>query len=333
MGIFRSFWYKGALTPYEHMCLKSFISYGHKFYLYSYDKIEVPDGVVLMDAGEVISEERYFCYADGPGRGSPSAFSNLFRYELLLRYGDWWVDTDVICMSENVPENEFVYAYEDTAHINGAIIKLPQGSSLAFQLLAEASALGKNISWGQAGPVLITRVVKKNSFEKYCLPTEMLYPLNYDEALLFLLPEAKEQVAEKCAKGYFVHLWNEILKRSAIRKDISPPEGSFLHDQFLKYDVKFPSRMIYTASEIDFINQNSFINRYRMEQERDAAVEAYETLKANLELEYLKVNNVRELEEIHCKIEGINSDMKDILYAVKRDGLARRLFSKIMKNF
>src|SRR6478736_339351 len=56
MAQFRSFWYRGALSPYEHLCLKSFVAKGHDFTLYSYDKIEVPRGVRLEDAYSMFSK-------------------------------------------------------------------------------------------------------------------------------------------------------------------------------------------------------------------------------------------------------------------------------------
>lgn len=315
------------------MCLSSFIRHGHKFCLYSYDKIDVPQGVELRDAGEILPEDQYFSYADGPGRGSPSAFSNLFRYEMLYRYGDWWADTDVVCVSDTPPKQDLVYARQDTAHINGAVLKIPQGHNLAFELAAEARALGKTIAWGQAGPQLITRIVKKNSLEKYCVPTGVLYPLNYDEALLFLLPEHNELVVEKSKDAAFIHLWNEILKRSAIRKDIAPPPGSYLHRQFELNGISFPSNLVYTEREIQFISENSFIARYRMELERNAAIEAYEDIKSRVDSDRIAAEHLHTIEDIYGRINSLSGD----LHEVKNLVLERRpwtgLIERIIREF
>src|SRR5262249_54280435 len=43
------------------------------------------------------SQDKVFVYqAEGFGKGSPSAFSNYFRYKLLAEKGGWWIDTDVV---------------------------------------------------------------------------------------------------------------------------------------------------------------------------------------------------------------------------------------------
>ena len=66
-------------------CLKSFVDHGHDFDLYTYDlTIAVPAGVRVRDASDLIYQNEVFVYQDGYGKGSPSAFSNLFRYKLLV---------------------------------------------------------------------------------------------------------------------------------------------------------------------------------------------------------------------------------------------------------
>ena len=78
--LFQSLWI-GPISPYESMCMRSFIDQGHDFDLYTYNgtgECQVPAGVRLRDASEILSENEYFTYQTGPGKGSHSAFSNLF---------------------------------------------------------------------------------------------------------------------------------------------------------------------------------------------------------------------------------------------------------------
>jgi hypothetical protein len=335
MEIFRSFWYKGPLSAYEKMCIASFINHGHQFFLYSYDSIEVPNGATLLDANEIVAEEDYFCYSDGPGKGSPSAFSNLFRYELLLRYGGWWVDTDVVCLTREPPKQDVVYAYQDTKLINGAIFKITPVHSLIYQLASEAKLLGKDISWGQAGPELITRLVKQNSMEKHCVPTSALYPLDYDEALLPLRPSATPDVRSRCEGAQFLHLWNEILKRSAIRKDIAPPTGSFLEKLFQENGVSFESGLRYTEREIDFMSENSFINRYKMQLERDAARQAYRELQSNLSADKLTESDLNgSLILVSKKLDDLEKAISRVLESQSENN-PRKVdrFSKLLNKF
>jgi hypothetical protein len=62
-----------------------------------------------------------FFYGDraGIGRGSVSAFSNLFRYYLLHQMGGWWVDADVVCLSECVPATPIFMGWEYEQHLSG----------------------------------------------------------------------------------------------------------------------------------------------------------------------------------------------------------------------
>ena len=62
--------------------MKSYISHGHKFILYSYDDISVPEGVQLRNANEIIPESESFQMMNSIDgiRGRYSTFSNIFRH-------------------------------------------------------------------------------------------------------------------------------------------------------------------------------------------------------------------------------------------------------------
>lgn len=64
--IFQTFWWGDALSPYEMLCLKSFVDYGHQVHLYSYTtQLAVPEGVVVRDATALIAGDRFFAYESG----------------------------------------------------------------------------------------------------------------------------------------------------------------------------------------------------------------------------------------------------------------------------
>jgi hypothetical protein len=270
MALFRSFWHKGALTPYEQLCLKSFIDNGHQFTLYSYDKIDVPRGVRLEDARTILPEEEVFFYRSGDGAGSVSAFSNLFRYSLLDAYGEWWSDTDVLCLSEEVPSGEICFAHEDALRINGALIKAPAQHPFVQTLQSEARALGKDVSWGQCGPELVTRVVRQLSLEKFLVPTNLLYPVHYTRALDVLVPSRKDEIAAAIAGSAFHHLWNEMFRRAPILKHVAPPPDSYLSDKFLEHGIEFMSGLQYSDYQIQRIAESA--NYPRMLDERDQQI-------------------------------------------------------------
>ena len=89
-----SFWYGTALPPHCWLCLKSFIDRGYQFELYTYAQLDVPRGVTLRDARELLPESRVFFYRSGPGAGSVAAFANLFHQliapDIVTRLFDRW---------------------------------------------------------------------------------------------------------------------------------------------------------------------------------------------------------------------------------------------------
>ena len=235
--LFKSFWHLNPLSAYERLCLKSFIDHGHRFALYSYERHDVPAGVEICDAAEILPQDRFFTYSSGPGLGSPAAFSNVFRYALLSKKGGWWADTDVVCMTDTVPMTDYVFAYQDADVIASGILKAPENSSLMRDLFAEADRLGTNVRWGEAGPSLVTRIVKQQGLEHHCLPTEKLYPIHFTEAVKALNPAETEGLRARIDGADFYHLWNEMFRRAGIRKDHAPPEGSLLDDLFKKHGI------------------------------------------------------------------------------------------------
>ena len=76
------FWYGTELGELEKLCINSWIENGYEFNLWLYDDIEVPEGVIVKNASDIISIDEYFTYDDGVSKGTAVAFSNLFRSNL-----------------------------------------------------------------------------------------------------------------------------------------------------------------------------------------------------------------------------------------------------------
>jgi len=86
---------------------------------------EVPDGVAIRDANEILPHDSIFVYRTDPGRGNPSAFANLFRYKLLSMRGGWWVDADVFCLRPFDFATDLVFGLEGPGRVNSCVIKAP----------------------------------------------------------------------------------------------------------------------------------------------------------------------------------------------------------------
>ena len=204
---FQSFWAGGSLTPYEMLCLRSFIDRGHTFDLYTFEpSLSVPAGVRIRNAADILPPEEFFVYEDGPGKGSPAAFANLFRYKLLTEKGGWWVDTDVVCLSSDIPDFTEFFAAEDDTLINVAILRFPPRHPLMIRCLDEARRMGRAVRWGDTGPFLFTRTVNELGYQDRTLPTEICYSLHHYRATDILRPSRCAGLIEQMKSSLFVHL-------------------------------------------------------------------------------------------------------------------------------
>ena len=75
-------WIGTHLSALERLSIRSFLQNGHEYHLYAYGEVRnLPDGTTVRDGREILPESRIFQYRD---HKSFSAFSNFFRYKLLL---------------------------------------------------------------------------------------------------------------------------------------------------------------------------------------------------------------------------------------------------------
>ncbi|HEX8662616.1 MAG TPA: hypothetical protein VF744_01140 [Beijerinckiaceae bacterium] len=214
--------------------MASFVRHGHAYELYTYEPMDLPDGVRRRDAGEVLPRDRVFFYPNGPEQGSVAAFANLFRYKLLLSRGGWWVDADVVCLSEEAPEADLFLGWEDSDFIGSAILKMPPGHPLARGLYEESERVGTDVVWAQTGPRLMTRLVREAGLAPR--PSgEAGYPIPWQDALALVCPERREEVRARTQGAPFLHLWNETFRRNCPAGLVAPPEGSYLAELFDAY--------------------------------------------------------------------------------------------------
>lgn len=254
--------------------MKSFVDFGHQYTLYAYRKFDVPAGVELRDASEILPESRVFFYGEkaGLGRGSVAAFSNLFRYHLLDRLGGWWVDADVVCLSETVPADDIFMAWEYEDLIGNAILKFPRSYAFVQKLRDGAEDAGTDINWGEIGPSLLTRLAREHGLAQFAIPQPQGYPLQSIDALQLFIPVHREKVREKIDGKPFLHLWNEILRRAVVFGWMAPPSGSLIADLFERHGIGFDNAPAYTADQMQRLHDNHFAHAYWEWHTRQPAV-------------------------------------------------------------
>jgi Alpha 1,4-glycosyltransferase conserved region/Glycosyltransferase sugar-binding region containing DXD motif len=237
---FQSFWHGEALSPYELFCLQSFVTCGYDVDLYTYNaNLVVPAGVRVCDAASLVSRDRVFVYqAEGFGKGSPSAFSNFFRYKLLVEKGGWWIDTDVVCLTDRIPLVDEFYARQDADLVACGTMYFKPHHPVMVRCLEQATKLGRTVKWGDSGPRLFTRVLTDCGLIERAVPASVCYPTHYTQALDALRPSQTAALAPQLEGALFLHLWNGMLTFGGVNKACLPPKGSLLRGWVDKYPVK-----------------------------------------------------------------------------------------------
>jgi GT2 family glycosyltransferase len=231
----RSFWH-GRFSPYEALCLSSFVAAGIRVELFGDDHVTgLPDGVTYRNARDILDRDVAFYSHETDGR-SPALHANHFRYALLETLGGWWVDTDVLLAANALPAGDIFLARQSEEEINNAVMRFPAGHPLMTAARQRAASL-QNANWGDTGPKLLTELQPLLAPGMLIAPRASAYAIGADEFEKFFLPGAREEIEERTFDSSFVHLWHEMWRKAGIPKTIAPPKGSWLDRMFDRYQV------------------------------------------------------------------------------------------------
>lgn len=254
----RTFWTGPNPSHYEELSLRSAVASGARVLLYSYNKnLNVPEGVELVDAREVLSGPLYQ-YHHRDGDLSLALHSDLFRYLAIQKFGGWYMDLDIIVMTAELPGDKIYLAYQEDGVANAAVMKFPAQSPImtaaideAMRLLPAAGTVAPGADHGIVGPKLITRLSFEYAVDHLVRPKASAYEIHPNEVLMFFDPRQCETVLERLVSSDFVHLWNDLWRALRIPKNLGPPEGSFLDSLFKRYGIDVPqgARLSYEAVE------------------------------------------------------------------------------------
>jgi len=226
--IINSLWIGRPLSLLEQLSITSFLQNGHEYHLYCYDEIaNVPRGTVLCDAAEILPASEIFYYSRGPGRGSVSSFSDLFRFKVLFEKGGWWADTDMVCLRRFDFVGPIVFASERTrtgTQATNAVFKLPQGHAVARLCYEAASREDRaRLTWGKIGPLLFDRILRENGLQQFVKPPEVFCPLDWWDWEQLLTESANPPRQLYTNEFYTIHLWHEMWRRADIK--LNPKTG------------------------------------------------------------------------------------------------------------
>jgi hypothetical protein len=253
-----SLWVGSELGYVERLCLKSALVVGHKFNLYSYDSAvqNVPDGVTVRDAREVMPESRLLRYADS---GAVQLGANLFRYELMKLNRGAWVDMD-FCFLRNIGEGDpYLFGWEYENWINNAVLLSPADSNLTSDLCElprdnrrppwfgpkrtvlyylrrlRGDVRVQDLPWGTFSSGMLTYLVNRYGLQKYARDPEVYYPIRWKDARV-VFGSAADARAMITPKTRAVHFWSSRISELSRRP---PPVGSYMYELCREFDVQF----------------------------------------------------------------------------------------------
>lgn len=234
----QSLWVGSKLRWIEELSLKSYLTNGWRYQLYTYEPIEnVPDGVEVLDASAILPRSMVFAEGANSGmhKGSVGAFSDLFRYALICKRGGMWTDTDVINLRKFEPDGaRFISTERSDAGIiglNGALMAAPAGDPLQEIALMRSQELIErgNIHFARIGPELLAELIGDGGLQGYrLLPTDFMNPIGWMETGRLLQPHSQIKKCASIKNAHNLHVYTETWRLLGLSLSQAPSDDSFL---------------------------------------------------------------------------------------------------------
>jgi hypothetical protein len=234
---FFSLWIGKSLSLYEQLSLRTFYDNDRTLVLYCNPELEVPDFVLRKPISDVIDIAKIYKI-----NNSYASFANHFRYLAISKVesGNTWVDLDILYLRDFNINSGYVFGKENKRHVNNAVFSAPPSSELVQNLITY-SGQSREAYWGATGPKLLTDLVGRLGLEMYSQPKESFYPAGPWEIDNLFLPNKKNDFSSSLQNSKTVHMYNEMIVRAGIPKNILPPRESFLGDVFSSYGFNYGS--------------------------------------------------------------------------------------------
>ena len=224
-NIIQSLWVEGDLSVMERLSIGSFLKHGYEYRLYTYGKTYgIPYGVQICDANEIIPEKDLFKV-----RGGYSSFSDFFRWNLIRLQGGWWCDTDAVCLRRFDFPGDYVFVGglgKPGANdcVSSGIFRAPAGSPITEWAWQECLKMRpETMSWGQAGPPLITEGVHKFDLTSSIISGKLFFPVYYTEAPEAFLNSEPPVISNEC---FSLHFFNEVWRLAGADKNADYSKSS-----------------------------------------------------------------------------------------------------------
>ena len=231
--IIQGLWVGDNISQMEYLSYSSFLKNGFEYHLYTYNHLtNLPKGVIQKDANEILDKK---FIVKSSGNGSLGGFSDLFRWNLILKHGGIYADSDVVCLKpfstkinvfagelhrdkkKTLGSTQYLY-FEKNHPIMQKCVELSSKKDLA------------KISFAEIGPKLVQDIVTDDMVLDY----NNFNANPYWEWEKVIQAEHTDYLIDLTTKDnvYGFHLWNE-LWRVNYRK--VKKEQEFENNTFIKY--------------------------------------------------------------------------------------------------
>jgi len=186
-----SLWIGKKLSPINIISINSFLQNGFKYNLYVYEEVEnIPKGVNILDGNDILPDSAIWYYGKGFNKGSPSSFSNEFRYTLLYKNGGLWADTDVVLLKKLELNDEFIFISEmnnEKQLVTTSVIYSKESKQDIFKDCIDVieNIDKNNIIHGEIGPFLFDYKVREFDLMKYVKPIDEFCSINWYDIYQF----------------------------------------------------------------------------------------------------------------------------------------------------
>lgn len=202
--IIQGLWIGNRLTQFEHNSIKSWLNNGFTYHLYTYYPVEnIPDGVIVKDARDILPENEIFYY-----NNAITPFSDYFRFKLLYEKAGAWTDCDIYCINKFSTLEDYLFISERTIKtgafksikpikpINSFIYVKNTKDKFILDMLNNCIKYKKQIleqteikhhckneglsamHWG-AGIKLFNKLIIKHNLEQYVQTSKFAFPVEW----------------------------------------------------------------------------------------------------------------------------------------------------------
>lgn len=234
--IVHALWIGDSLSILERLCITSFLRNGYTFNLYTFNKMEVPEGCNLLDAKDIITE--IFTYKNG----SYAAVSNLFRLKVLYKFGGLYTDLDIICIKPMEIKEKYMIPQEYTENGEkpwaGMLYCKDKEDPVIAELINCAESKIADIKSGKMhwglGEFIVTKFVNIAG-KKYLMPAKYFVSCDFISWQSILDPTMPIKKGTKKLSDChnFIHCWNEMWRKSGIDKNTELGQKASIYNQLL----------------------------------------------------------------------------------------------------